>query len=166
MRKRASGLTIASYFLVPSIRSSITKVWSWWSSLCPTFSAVYWPTRVRFERNFAFLAAIGANCLEHFARRHTNFHSPYFLTARTKLSLGKLLILAWKESWDRLPIKLAYPQLLRSRELLFGVKIREFFGSGSGIDVFLAAISFRTQFWASMFRACVSETSQATKLPC
>ena len=166
MREIASGLTIASYFLVSSIRSSITKVWSWWSSLCPTFSAVYRSASVGFEGNFAFLSTVGTDCLEHFARRHTNFHSPYFLTARTKLSFEKLLILAWKESWDRLPIKLAHPQLLQSRELLFGLKIKEFFGSGSGIDVFLAAISFRTQFWASMFRARVSETSQATKLPC
>jgi hypothetical protein len=38
---------------------------SWWSSFCPTFSAVNWPARIGFEWNFAFLAAIGADCFMH-----------------------------------------------------------------------------------------------------
>jgi len=37
------------------------------SSLCPTLSAVNWSTGVWFERHFAFLAAVGADCLVHLA---------------------------------------------------------------------------------------------------
>jgi hypothetical protein len=62
----------------------VSLIPSWWSSFRITFSAVYWSGAVRLERNFAFLAALSANCLMHFSSCHFLFQLLYYFSAKDR----------------------------------------------------------------------------------
>jgi hypothetical protein len=54
--------------LTVNVKSLVSS--SWGSFLCPAFSAVDRPIRIRLERNFAFLAAFRTDCLMHLFLGH------------------------------------------------------------------------------------------------